>query len=50
MSCLLHLYEPRCEKMGLSGFPTRSHTNRAVQSQKMASSMKFCIYEEEELY
>ena len=30
------IYEPRCEKTGL-GFPTRSDTNRAVQSQKMAS-------------
>ena len=33
-----------------SGFPTRSDTNRAVQSQKMARGSKFCIYEVEELY
>ena len=26
-----------------SGFPTRSDTNRAVQSQKMARGLKFCI-------
>ena len=26
-----------------SGFPTRSQTNRAVQSQKMARGLKFCI-------
>ena len=32
-----------------SGFPTRSHTNRAVQSQKMAIGLKFWIKEEEEL-
>ena len=28
--------EPRCEKTGLGGFPTRSDTNQAVQPQKMA--------------
>ena len=32
------------------GFRTRSDTNRAVQSQKMARGLKFCIYEVEELY
>ena len=26
------------------GFPTRSHTNRAVQPQKMARGLKFWIY------
>ena len=31
-------------KNGLSGFPTRSHTNRAVQLQKMARGLKFRIY------
>ena len=33
-----------------SGFPTRSDTNRAVQPQKMASGLKFRIYEIEGLY
>ena len=32
------------------GCPTRSDTNRAVQSQKMARGLKLCIKEEEELY
>ena len=32
------------------GFPTRFNTNRAVQSQKMARGLKFCILEVEELY
>ena len=31
-------------------FPTRSDTNRAVQEQKRARSLKFRIYVEEELY
>ena len=39
----LRLYEPRCEKTGLRGFPTRSDTNRAVQPQKMARGLKFRI-------
>ena len=30
--------------------PTRSYTNRAVQSQKMVRGLKFCIYVEEGLY
>ena len=34
-------YEPRSEKTGLRGFPTRSDTNRAVQPQKMAETLKF---------
>ena len=33
-----------------SGFPTRSYTNRAVQPQKMARGLKFCIKEVEGLY
>ena len=33
-----------------SGFPTRSDTNQAVQSQKMARGMKFRIQEVEGLY
>ena len=32
-----------------SGFPTRDDTNRPVQLQKMARSLKFRIKEEEEL-
>ena len=44
------LYEPRCEKNRYSGFPTRSDTNRAVQSQKMAGGLKFRIKEVEGLY
>ena len=31
-------------------FPKRSDTNQAVQSQKQARSLKFWIYEEEEVY
>ena len=31
-------------------FPSRSDTNRSVQSQEQARSSKFRIYEEEELY
>ena len=34
----------------ISGFPTRSDTNRPVQSQKQARSLKFRILEEENLY
>ena len=37
------LYEPRCEKTGSSGFPTRPDTNQAVQPQKMARGLKFRI-------
>ena len=33
-----------------SEFPTRSHTNRPVKSQKQARSLKFWIYKEEKLY
>ena len=33
-----------------SGFPTRSDTNRPVQSQKQARTLKFWILEEEGLY
>ena len=41
--------EPRCEKTGLRGFPTRSHTNQAVQPHKMARGLKFRMYEVEGL-
>ena len=44
------IYEPRCEKKQSSGFPTRSDTNQAIQSQKMARGLKLCIYEVEGLY
>ena len=36
-------YEPRCEKTGLRGFPTRCHSNQAVQLHKMARGLKFRI-------
>ena len=36
-------YEPRSEKTGLRGFPTRSGTKGAVQSQKMVRALKFWI-------
>ena len=42
--------EPRCEKTGFSGFPTRSDTNRAVQPQKMARGLKFRVSEVRRLY
>ena len=32
------------------GFPTRSHTNRPVQPQKVARGLKFQIYKVEGLY
>ena len=47
---LERLYEPRCEKTGLRGFPTRFDTNRAVQPQKMARGLKFRIKEVGSLY
>ena len=34
----------------VSGFPTRSDTNRAVHQQKMARGLKFRIWVEEGLY
>ena len=43
-------FEPRCEKTGLQGFPTRSHTNQAVQPQKIARGLKFITWEVEGLY
>ena len=46
---LFRIYELRHEKNRSSGFPTRSDTNRSVQPQKMATSLKFWIEEEEEL-
>ena len=33
-----------------SGFPTRSDTNRAIQSRKISRCLKFRIYEVEGLY
>ena len=33
--------DSRCETTGLRGFPTRSDTNRAVQSLNMARGLKF---------
>ena len=33
-----------------SGFPNRSHTNRAVKQEKMARGLKFRIYEVEGWY
>ena len=38
--------EPRCEQNGLGG----SDTNQAVQPQKMARGLKYCIKEVEGLY
>ena len=35
--------EPRCEKTGLRGFPTRTDTNRSVLPQKIARGLKFRI-------
>ena len=34
-------YEPRHDKSCLRGFPTRSHSNRAVQPSEFASGLKF---------
>ena len=46
---LTHIWAATRENRS-SGFPTRSDTNRAVQAQKRARSLKFRIYVEEELY
>ena len=44
-------YEPLREKRKTTIWvPTRSDTNRAIQSQKMVRGWKFCIYVEEGLY
>ena len=43
-------YEPVHEKTNNLGFPTRSDSNQAVQSQKIARSFKFRMKEEEGLY
>ena len=48
--CKLLPYEPRSQKTGLRGFPTRCDTNQSVQSRKQARSLKFWIKVEEELY
>ena len=42
--------EPRREKTGLRGFPTRSYTNRAAQLRNEARDLKFQIKEVEGLY
>ena len=41
LTCGSGLFEPRCEKTGFWGFPTRSDSNLAVKPQKMASGFKF---------
>ena len=43
IAIFLESYEPRSEKTGLRGFPTRSDTNQAVQPQKMVRGSKFWI-------
>ena len=43
-------YEPRCEKTGLRGFPTRYDTNRAAHVQKMVKGLKIWIQKVEGLY
>ena len=47
---LLRVSEPRCKKSRSSGFPTRSDTNRAVQSLNMARGLKFRFQKVEGLY
>ena len=49
-SGLTLIYEPRHEKTGLQGFPTKSDTNWAAHSLKVARGLKFWIYEVEGLY
>ena len=44
------IFEPRCEKISLRGFPSRSDTNQAVQLQKMARGLKFRFKKVEGLY
>ena len=39
-----------CERKPTIWVPTKSDTYRAVQSQKIARSLKFCMKEEEGLY
>ena len=43
LQCHSVFNKPHCEKAGLRGFPTRSDIKRAVQSQKIARGLKFCI-------
>ena len=50
MENLQFIFEPRYEKIGLRGFRPGPHTNRAVQSQKMARGLKFRIKVAEGLY
>ena len=45
---ILSANEPRENQS--SGFPTRSDTNRSVQSQRQARDLKFWLKVEEELY
>ena len=47
---LNHVYLSLVVKKPVSGFPTMSDTNQAVQPQKMARGSKFRIYEVEGLY
>ena len=44
----MKLYEPRQEKTVLLGFPTRSDTNRSVQSTERVRIMKFWLLVEED--
>ena len=46
----LILYISRVVRKPVFGFPTRSDTNRSVQSQKMVRALKFWILKEEGLY
>ena len=49
-SLSFHMINGTVVRKPVSGFPTRSHTNRAVQPQKMARGLKFRIYEVEGLF
>ena len=44
------MYMSLCVRKPTIWVPTRSDTNRAEQSQKQTRSLKFRIYEEEEMY
>ena len=45
-----NIIESRRERMGSSGFPIRYDTNRPVQTQKQARSLKLLILDEELYY
>ena len=47
---LLSYYTSMCVRKPTIRVSTRSDTNRPVQSQKLARSLKFQIYEEKRLY